>query len=90
MIVDLNLDNKIVVVIGGGIEGSRKVRGLLDQNCNIIVITNRTNRYLSNLEKQGKISIVKSKLTNAKMILERRSLLNLSCYQRQDTKSIIG
>lgn len=70
MIVDLNLNNKTVVVIGGGIEGSRKVRGLLDQNCNIVVITNRTNRYLSNLEKQGKLSIVKSKLTNAKMILD--------------------
>ena len=70
MIVDLNLDNKTVIVIGGRIEGSRKVRGLLDQNCDIIVITNRTNRYLLNLQKQGKISIVKSKLTNAKMILD--------------------
>lgn len=70
MIVDLKLNNKTVVVIGGGIEGSRKVRGLLDQNCNIIVITNRTNRYLSSLQKQGKISIIKSKLTNAKMILD--------------------
>jgi precorrin-2 dehydrogenase / sirohydrochlorin ferrochelatase len=70
MIVDLNLNNKTVVVIGGGIEGSRKVCGLLDQNCNIVVITNRTNRYLSNLEKQGKLSIVKSKLINAKMILD--------------------
>jgi precorrin-2 dehydrogenase/sirohydrochlorin ferrochelatase len=66
----LNLNNKTIVVIGGGIEGSRKVRGLLDQNCNIVVITNRTNRYLSNLQKQGKLSIVKSKLTNAKMILD--------------------
>jgi precorrin-2 dehydrogenase / sirohydrochlorin ferrochelatase len=70
MIVDLNLNNKTIVVIGGGIEGSRKVRGLLDQSCNIVVITNRTNRYLSNLQKQGKLSIVKSKLTNAKMILD--------------------
>lgn len=70
MIVDLNLNNKTVVVIGGGIEGSRKVRGLLEQNCNIIVITNRTNKYLSSLKKQGKIKIVKSKLTDAKIILD--------------------
>lgn len=69
MIVDLDLNNKTVVVVGGGVEGSRKVRGLLDQNCKIVVITNQTNRYLSNLEKQGKLSIVKSKLTNANMIL---------------------
>ena len=92
MIVDLNLNNKTVVVIGGGIEGSRKVRGLLDQNCNIVVITNRTNRYLSNLEKQGKLSIVKSKLTNAKMILDnyKNLFLIIAAYQQQDTKSNIG
>ncbi|HEX2067866.1 MAG TPA: NAD(P)-dependent oxidoreductase [Nitrososphaeraceae archaeon] len=38
MIVDLNLDNKYVIVIGGGTEGVRKVRGLLGQNCKIMVI----------------------------------------------------
>lgn len=70
MIVDIQLNHKTVIVIGGGIEGSRKVRGLLDQNCNIIVITNRTNKYLLSLEKQGKIKIIKSKLTSAKIILD--------------------
>lgn len=67
MIVDLQLHNKTVVVIGGGTEGSRKVRGLLDQNCRIIVITNRTNRYLSTLQSQHKISVVKSRLSDAKI-----------------------
>jgi precorrin-2 dehydrogenase / sirohydrochlorin ferrochelatase len=70
MIVDIQLNHKTVIVIGGGIEGSRKVRGLLDQKCNMIVITNRTNKYLLSLEKQGKIKITKSKLTNAKIILD--------------------
>jgi precorrin-2 dehydrogenase / sirohydrochlorin ferrochelatase len=70
MIVDIQLNQKTVIVIGGGIEGSRKVRGLLDQKCNMIVITNRTNKYLLSLEKQGKIKITKSKLTNAKIILD--------------------
>jgi precorrin-2 dehydrogenase / sirohydrochlorin ferrochelatase len=70
MIVDLQLYKKTVVVIGGGIEGSRKVRGLLNQNCNIIVITNRINRYLSSLQKQHKIDIVKSRLANAKTVLD--------------------
>jgi precorrin-2 dehydrogenase/sirohydrochlorin ferrochelatase len=69
MIVDLQLHNKTVLVIGGGIEGSRKVRGLLDQNCKIIVITNRMNRYLTSLQKQHEISVVKSKLTDAERCL---------------------
>jgi precorrin-2 dehydrogenase len=70
MIVDIQLNHKNAIVIGGGIEGSRKVRGLLDHDCNIFVITNRTNKYLSSLEKQGRIRIVKSKLTNAKTLLD--------------------
>jgi precorrin-2 dehydrogenase / sirohydrochlorin ferrochelatase len=48
------------MVIGGGTEGSRKIRGLLGQNCKITVISNRLNRYLRSLEKQGKIEIVKN------------------------------
>jgi precorrin-2 dehydrogenase / sirohydrochlorin ferrochelatase len=70
MIVDLHLHNKTVLVIGGGIEGSRKVRGLLDQNCKIIVITNRMNRYLTSLQMQHEISVIKSKLTDAERFLD--------------------
>jgi precorrin-2 dehydrogenase / sirohydrochlorin ferrochelatase len=77
MIIDLRLYNKTVIVIGGGIEGSRKVRGLLDQNCKIIVITNRMNRYLSSLQNQNKISVIKSRLTNAKLILDDYKNINL-------------
>ena len=70
MIVDLHLHNKTVLVIGGGIEGSRKGRGLLDQNCKIIVITNRMNRYLTSLQMQHEISVIKSKLTDAERFLD--------------------
>ncbi|TLX85109.1 MAG: NAD(P)-dependent oxidoreductase [Thaumarchaeota archaeon] len=45
MIVDLNVSYKKAVVIGGGTEGLRKVHGLLDQKCDITVITNRLNMY---------------------------------------------
>ncbi len=56
------------MVIGGGTEGSRKIRGLLGQNCKIIVVSNRLNRYLTSLEKQGKIELVKMKLKDASML----------------------
>jgi precorrin-2 dehydrogenase/sirohydrochlorin ferrochelatase len=68
LIVDLNLDNKYVIVIGGGTEGVRKVRGLLGQNCKIIVISNRFNRYLLNLDKNGKIQVVKAKLKDSNIL----------------------
>jgi precorrin-2 dehydrogenase / sirohydrochlorin ferrochelatase len=68
LIVDLNLVDKHVIVIGGGNEGARKIHGLLGQNCKITVISNRLNRYLKSLEKQGKIEIVKTKLNDASIL----------------------
>jgi precorrin-2 dehydrogenase / sirohydrochlorin ferrochelatase len=70
MIVDLDLQGKIVIVIGSGIEVLRKIHGLLGQHCNIVVITNRLNRPLSYLSEQGKIKIVKARLNNIIAILD--------------------
>jgi precorrin-2 dehydrogenase / sirohydrochlorin ferrochelatase len=68
LIVDLNLDGKCVIVVGGGTEGVRKVRGLLGQNCKITVISNRLNRYLLNLSKGHKIQVVKAQLKDADIL----------------------
>ena len=68
MIVDLNLKGKHAVVIGGGTEGVRKVRGLLGQDCKVTVISNRMNRYLTEQARLGKIKIVKKTLKDAKIL----------------------
>jgi precorrin-2 dehydrogenase/sirohydrochlorin ferrochelatase len=68
LIVDLNLAGKNVIVIGGGVEGVRKVKGLLGQNCKITVISERLNSYLEELEQQKKIEIVKMKIKNANIL----------------------
>ena len=68
MIVDLNLTGKHVIVIGGGVEGSRKVRGLLGQNCKITVITERSNSYLEELSNEKKIEIIKMKIKSARVL----------------------
>lgn len=65
MIVDLNLKDKHVLVIGGGVEGERKVRALLGQNCKITVISSRINKYLADLQRQGKIEFVKAKIKDS-------------------------
>jgi precorrin-2 dehydrogenase/sirohydrochlorin ferrochelatase len=74
LIVDLNLADKNVMVIGGGTEGIRKVRGLLDQNCKITVISNRLNRFLTHLEKQGQIEIIKTNLKDASVLDDYKNL----------------
>ncbi|MGI0019065.1 MAG: precorrin-2 dehydrogenase/sirohydrochlorin ferrochelatase family protein [Nitrososphaera sp.] len=65
MIVDLNLKDKHVLVIGGGTEGTRKVNALLGQGCRITVISNRFNKYLRDQQEAGKIETVKAKLSDA-------------------------
>jgi precorrin-2 dehydrogenase / sirohydrochlorin ferrochelatase len=68
LIVDLNLAGKNVIVIGGGVEGVRKVKGLLGQNCKITVISERLNSYLEELAQQKKIEIAKMKIKNANVL----------------------
>jgi precorrin-2 dehydrogenase/sirohydrochlorin ferrochelatase len=74
LIVDLNLAGKNVIVIGGGVEGVRKVKGLLGQNCKITVISERLNSYLEELSQEKKIKIVKMKITNANVLDSYRDI----------------
>ena len=60
LIVDLNVKGKHAVVIGGGTEGIRKVRGLLGQDCKITVISNRANRFLIEQAALGRIKLVRT------------------------------
>ena len=68
LLVDLNLYNKKVIVIGGGTEGTRKVRGLVGQNSKIIVLSPRLNRYLKDLESRGEIITTVSKVRDVNVL----------------------
>lgn len=68
LIIDLNLAGKLVIVIGGGTEGIRKVKSLLGQNCKVIVVSNRLNKFLLNLAEEGKIDVVKATLKDANIL----------------------
>ena len=67
MIVDLNVKGKHAIVIGGGTEGVRKVRGL-GEDCKITVISNRVNRYLSDQAAHGKIELVRARLDDVEIL----------------------
>jgi len=70
LIVDLNLTNKKAIVIGGGTEGLRKVHGLIDQGCEITMITNRLNKDLKKLSDDGKLKLIKRRINNASILNE--------------------
>ena len=62
MIVDLHLKGNLVIVIGSGNEGMKKVISLLTQDCVILVISNNSNTQIEKYVKQGKIKFKKIKL----------------------------
>ncbi|TRZ70056.1 MAG: bifunctional precorrin-2 dehydrogenase/sirohydrochlorin ferrochelatase [Nitrosopumilaceae archaeon] len=68
MIVDLNLKGNLVLVVGGGNEGLKKVNALLTQDCKILVISDETNREIERYVKQKKITFKKMKLQNANFL----------------------
>jgi precorrin-2 dehydrogenase / sirohydrochlorin ferrochelatase len=77
VIVDLNLDSKKVLVIGGGKEGMRKVRGMLGQGCEIIVIDKNLSKDLISLEEDGMIKTLRHKLTDLSFLDNFRNIFIL-------------
>jgi len=55
-------------VIGGGTEGLRKVHGLLDQGCEITVITARLNKELRIMDQERKIKLIKRRIKDASVL----------------------
>jgi len=65
LIVDLNLKGNLVIVVGGGQEGLKKINSLLTQDCKILLISDKTNQQISNYVRQKKITFKKMKLKGA-------------------------
>jgi len=68
LIVDLNLKGNLVIVVGGGNEGLKKVNALLTQDCRILLISDSTNRQIEKYVKQKKIDFKKMRLVNADFV----------------------
>ena len=84
MIVDLNLKGNLIIVVGGGAEGYKKVNSLLTQNCKILVISDKVNTQLSNYIKQRKIQFKKTKLKDANFILQYKPFLVMATTNDKD------
>jgi precorrin-2 dehydrogenase len=75
LIVDLNLKGNLVLVVGGGNEGLKKVKALMTQDCKILVISAETNKEIEEYVKQKKISFKKMKLKNANFLKKYKPFL---------------
>lgn len=68
LIVDLNPKGKLVMVVGGGQEGLKKINSLLTQDCKILLISDKTNSQILNYVKQKKITFKKMKLKDVSFL----------------------
>jgi len=68
MIVDLNIQDKTVIVIGGGKEAQKRINSLLKQDCKIIVISDSANTEITKLSKTKKIKFEKQKIHDMRFI----------------------
>lgn len=68
MIINLNLENKKVIVVGTGKEALKRINSLLNQNCQIIVIGNEINKSIKSLAKKNFINLKKQKIENANFL----------------------
>jgi precorrin-2 dehydrogenase/sirohydrochlorin ferrochelatase len=69
------LRGKLVVVVGAGQEGLKKVNSLLTQDCQILVISDSANTQITNYAKKGKIEFKKTRLDNADFLEEYDPIL---------------
>ncbi|MBS3923629.1 MAG: bifunctional precorrin-2 dehydrogenase/sirohydrochlorin ferrochelatase [Nitrosarchaeum sp.] len=68
MIVNLNLQGKVVIVIGGGNEALKRINSLLKEKCQIIVISNAINNQIKTLIKNKKINYKKQKILDTSFL----------------------
>ena len=90
LIVDLNLKGNLVIVVGGGDEGYKKVNSLLTQDCKILLISDKVNTQLSNFIKQKKIKFKKTKLKDTDFLSKYKPFLVMATTNdRQLNRKII-
>ena len=90
MIVNLNLKDKQVVIIGGGNEALKRINSLLKQKCKIIVISDAINAQIRKLSKSKKITLKEEKIKDAAFIsLYKPHMVITTTNNRELNKKIL-
>ena len=89
MIVDLNLNDKLVVIIGGGKEAQKRINSVINQNCKIIVISEKISPKIARLAKNKKIEIKKYRLEDPKYVTTLKPDIIITTTDDQKTNEKI-
>jgi precorrin-2 dehydrogenase / sirohydrochlorin ferrochelatase len=91
LIIDLNLKNKNILVIGGGIEGTKKVKLLVNYKCNITIISREFDQDIYNYEKKYNLKLIQKNIEETDILDEFNNLFvifvttNDKCLNRKIT-----
>ena len=90
MIINLNLKDKKIIVVGGGNEAEKRIKSILNEKCEIIVISDSVNAEISKLVKIKQIKLKKQKIENIKFISELKpDLIITTTNDKNINKKII-
>ena len=89
MLINLNLEGKKVVVIGGGKESLKRINSLLKQKCEITVISNEISKSIENIVKKKKINYKNQKIKNADFLKTKKPFLVITTTDDKKLNQLI-
>ncbi|MDH3855798.1 MAG: bifunctional precorrin-2 dehydrogenase/sirohydrochlorin ferrochelatase [Nitrosopumilus sp.] len=91
MIIDLNLQDKKIIIIGGGKEAQKRINSILKQGCDITVISDTVNSQINKLINTKKIKLIKQKITDTKFISKLKpNMIITTTNDKKINKKIIN
>lgn len=84
MIIDLNLKGGLVIVVGGGNEGLKKINALLTQDCKILLFSDFTNKQIRKYVRAKKIQFKRITLKNAKFLERHNPVMVLATTDNKE------
>jgi precorrin-2 dehydrogenase/sirohydrochlorin ferrochelatase len=73
VLIDLKLDGKTIIVVGGGSEGYRKTLNFVDSGAKIWVVSKEFSSGIQKLAEEKKVALVKTEIKDAKAFVESLS-----------------
>lgn len=73
--MDLNLKGELVIVVGGGAEGIKKINSLLTQDCKILLVSEKTNPQISKYLKNNQIKLKKLRVKDTKFLTKYNPIM---------------
>jgi precorrin-2 dehydrogenase / sirohydrochlorin ferrochelatase len=70
LLIDLKLDGKTVIVVGGGSEGYRKTQNFVDSGAKIWVISKAFSSGIQKLHEAKKVALLKTEIQDAKAFVD--------------------